>query len=341
MSIHPKITLQGKKKAIPVVLMSLIVAGITAWYLLTDRNVLTGEVEATIVPVHSEVGGKILEIRVEPGQHIEKGDVIAVLDNSDQTYALKQLELTLERQEAGLSELERGAEEEAIRQAADGVRIAEENYNSAKSTYELARSDGKNARSLYQEGAISRTSYDQALHQETLSRNAMSAALDQLQIAREGFTLLQRGASEEKLIQARAEAEQTRLKIQQAREDLEKFTVLAPVSGTVISRNFVVGDLVDLGANLADLSDEQGRRLVAYLPERALSQVNYGDRLTVKGEDGSVEHAVTFLDIQAQYTPKELQTAANKDQNSFRMELALDASVPWKPGTKAKILLPQ
>ncbi len=59
-----------------------------------------GVVEATILSNTSEVSGKILEMPVELGQHVAKGDVIARIDSTDQEYAYEQLQLALEKKKA-------------------------------------------------------------------------------------------------------------------------------------------------------------------------------------------------------------------------------------------------
>ena len=53
-------------------------------------------VKGYIVPIKPEVSGKVLDIRVQPNQLVEQGDVLAVLDDSDYRIAVAQAEQNLE-----------------------------------------------------------------------------------------------------------------------------------------------------------------------------------------------------------------------------------------------------
>lgn len=337
MDLHKHVTKKKKIMVAGVVLTTL--TALLIWYFVISANTLEGVVEATIMPQNSEVSGKILEMNVEPGQHVNKGDIVAVIDSTDQGYTLEQLEITLTKKKAAYSELERGAEEASIRQAGNNVDIAGKNYSSAVTTHDQAAADLKEAVTLYKEGAISKAAYDQAVYQETLTRNAMAAAKNQVASANEAVTLLQNGASEEKLTTASADVAQTELQIRQLKEDLEKFTIKASASGTVISRNYVIGDMISPGYNLADLSDDNQRYLVAYLPENKLNSIEYGKVMSIEADGTRYDAKVSFIDVQAEYTPKDLQTAANKNQDSFKVKLKLSPDVPLKPGEKAKLYL--
>ncbi len=71
-----------KKKLIPPVILIVIIALITIFYVKGSQN-YTGVVEATILTNTSEVSGKILEMPVEIGQRVSKGDVIAKIDSTN------------------------------------------------------------------------------------------------------------------------------------------------------------------------------------------------------------------------------------------------------------------
>jgi multidrug resistance efflux pump len=72
-----------KKKIILLVVLILITSFIVFFYQISSRH-FTGVVEATILSHTSEVNGKILEMPVDLGQHISKGEIIAVIDSTEQ-----------------------------------------------------------------------------------------------------------------------------------------------------------------------------------------------------------------------------------------------------------------
>src|SRR5690606_857836 len=61
--------------------------------------VFEGVVETSIYGHYSEVAGKIIELPVELGQEVKAGDVIAILDDTNERYNLEQLEKTLAKKQ--------------------------------------------------------------------------------------------------------------------------------------------------------------------------------------------------------------------------------------------------
>ena len=127
-----------KKKFIAPLILILILS-LVAYFYGMGRNSYIGVVEATILSHNAEVSGKVLEMPVELGQHLSKGDLIAKIDDRDQQYAYEQLQLTLERKKVALSELEVGPGNGT--QAQNNISIAQSNYNSAASASQKASLD--------------------------------------------------------------------------------------------------------------------------------------------------------------------------------------------------------
>ena len=82
-------------------------------------NALTasGNVEATEVQVAAEVGGRIVELRVDEGDRIKAGDVIATLDTKDVELQIDRARAERAAAAAQLRLLEAGARAEDVRQA--------------------------------------------------------------------------------------------------------------------------------------------------------------------------------------------------------------------------------
>src|SRR5262245_53531604 len=67
-----------------------------------DRLRVSGYVEATDVRVAPEVGGRILEVLADEGSRVTKDQVIATLDTTDTSLAIRRLEAEREQAEAQL-----------------------------------------------------------------------------------------------------------------------------------------------------------------------------------------------------------------------------------------------
>ncbi len=53
----------------------------------------------------------------------------------------------------------------------------------------------------------------------------------------------------------------------------------------------------------------------------------------------SVEGKIKYIDVKAQYTPKELQSAANRNQESIRVKVLLPKGYNVNVGQKIKVRL--
>lgn len=314
-----------KKRIIP--LLILIIAGVSAYlyYGKSSQNYI-GVVEATILSHTSEVSGKILEMPIEVGQHVLKGDVIAKIDSTAQNYAYEQLQLTLERKKIALSDLEVGAGDS---QKENSISAAQANYNSAVSSSQKAALDYQNAQALFNQGAMSKDALELAKVKADAAANAVTSAKAQLDTARSGSP-----ASSQQL-----DIAQTESQLKEMKENLDKFTILAVSDGVIMSKSYVTGDMVAPGYNLADIAADGQKYFVFYLPIEDLNSVDYDQTYTVKSGKDSYKAVVKYIDVESEYTPKDMQTAANKNRESIKVKLLLPENCPLKPGQEAELSL--
>lgn len=331
------------KKLRPLVIL-VVLLGLGTWYAaaqgwFSDEVVIKGRVEADIVSHTAEVSGKLLEVAVELGQEVAAGDVLAQIDRSSQEYAIEQLEQALIQKEAALELAQLGTGDAREQQARSNYQSALSAYNSAAQVYEKALADYERVEALHGGGAATENELQAAELAMNTARNSMNAAAAQADSVRQQITIA--GASSDSLaiVSAQAAVDQTESQLAQLREQLEKCTVTASCDGTVMSLNYSAGAMVSPGFDLADISDADAKYLLAYLPEEYLSRVEYGSEMAVRGDGGDFTGTLCYIDVKAQYTPSDMQTAANKNQNSVKIKLRLDADVPLKPGQSAEIVI--
>ena len=193
---------------------------------------------------------------------MSKGDLIAKIDSKNQEYAYEQLQLTLDKKKLALSELEVGP---GNTQAENSISVAQSSYNSAASANQKAALDYQNALSLYKQGAIPKDSLDQAKVKADSAANALTAARAQLDIAKNG-------SSAESM---RIDIRQTESQLQEMKDTLDKFTIRAVSDGVIMSKSYLLGDLVAPGYNLADIAAEDEKYFVFYLPVDDVNSIDY------------------------------------------------------------------
>lgn len=313
-----------KKKLIRILVLLLVILLATIYFFGKDDLTLTGMVEATIFPHTAEVSGKIIEMPIALGQEVKKGDVIAILDNTDQTYSLKQLELSLEKAKLSLKDTQIAGNSHA----SSNLSMASASYDTAQAAAHKALLDYEAALSLYNEGGLSKNELDKAKLASDSTTNATASAKAQLDNAKnQSYTN-----------SAQVDIAKIESQIQQLKDTLQKYTITAICDGVVISKNYELGNVVSPGYNLAELSSQKEKYLVFYLPKEMLSKVAYDEKVAFEYGEKKYSGQVKFIDVKSEYTPKDYQTEANKNKDSVRIKILLPPNTSLKPGEKANIL---
>ncbi|MFH1598850.1 MAG: efflux RND transporter periplasmic adaptor subunit [Pseudomonadota bacterium] len=210
---------------------------------LVQTVVATGRVVAVSrAQVGSPVTGVVLERRVQEGDAVQPGDVLAVLRADD-------LQAQAAEADAALDQLRRSTRPRA--QAA--VREAE-------ARLQQASREATRRRDLFARQLIAREALELALQAETVARTAAEQARLQMQDLAEG------GPAEAAALARQATAQAL----------LEKTTIRAEVAGTVLTRNVEPGDLVQPGRVLFEIARAGDTEVLVPVDEKNLEVLALG-----------------------------------------------------------------
>src|SRR5690349_21782644 len=112
----------GKRIAVVVLVVGLAAAGIWFWQRSrtgtqgSDRVTANGTIEPDEVENGAQRAARLAQYRVEEGQPVRRGQVIATLDRSELEAQLAQAQGAERRAAARLAELLRGTRQEKIQQ---------------------------------------------------------------------------------------------------------------------------------------------------------------------------------------------------------------------------------
>jgi multidrug efflux system membrane fusion protein len=224
-------------------------------------------IDADVVHVASQVGGRIVEIPVAENDHVAKGDLLFQIDKVPFQLVVAQTQADLELAEAALDTQRRvlSTQRSAAAIAGDQVKRAVTNLDLATRTVERLRPLGANgyvpAQQLDQAQAAQRdaaTSLQQAREQET----AALAAIDTL-------------AGAEATVRAR----QAALAI--AQRALADSTVRATRAGRVVGLTVATGEMIAPSQTLFTLVATDEWFAVANFRETDLRAIAAGDCATV------------------------------------------------------------
>lgn len=207
---------------------------------LVQTVVATGRVVAVSnTDIGSEISGVVLERRVAEGEQVAAGDLLLVLSSDDVAAQVRQAE-------AELAELISSTRPQAV-----------VDLTNAKVALAQADRNVERRRELAAISAISDEEMEQAIQSQAQARN-------NLENARLRANALSSGGVEEDLLRARIAALEAQL---------NKAQVRSKVSGTILTRNVEVGDLVQPGQSLFTIALDGKTEIRVPLDERNLSRL--------------------------------------------------------------------
>ncbi len=336
--------------AIPIILCIVAVA-IRITVPKSSTVTIEGDVEVDVRPYYTQASGEVKSLPAGVGQTVSKGDVLAVLDDSDAQYQLSQLKITLTKAQAALRDLKQTDHEQLkaaqVAIAKNNIEIAEESLAGANDALAKLRKDYDTLKALYDGGLASQSELDAAETAVTAQEKAAAVASSQLDNARQQLVIAGTDTTvdlTEKINMAQADIDSLEAQIAYAESQLSHYTVLALESGVVLSLSCDEGGLAQAGAQICEISKENQKKFVFYLPEEYIDYITYGKTITVTAKASSKNEAaksftatVQYIDLKAEYTPKEAESSANKNKLSFKVEALLAPGCDLRVAQKAAV----
>jgi len=309
-------------------ILAFVVVIVRAWREPQPRPPITGMVRQTELRIAPETTGRLASVAVHPGDHVHKGDLLAVIDNPDLTARLGEA-----RAAAASARAERDRIYSGVR--AEEVAIADEAVKTAQANLVLAQAQYARAAALATKSFAS----GQRLDESTASLAKAKADLE-LKQAAAGAAKAGPIAEERALADARvALAEAT---VADLETQLAKTRLLSPVDGTIGIRVAEPGEIMAPGKPVLTL-EVSGERWFAFtLREDGLGGMMIGDTVALSVQDGRrIEAKVTELRPLGEFaTWRAARAVGDHDLNAFRLRLdardGVDGLEPgmtvWLPG---------
>ncbi|MGB5822904.1 MAG: HlyD family efflux transporter periplasmic adaptor subunit [Proteocatella sp.] len=326
------------KRILILLVLGTLVYGGYRFYDSRDSGQLVGVVETTIYANISELSGRIDEIRVEPGMSLKKGDVIAVIDDTDLKFSLTQAEANLTKLQEALVGISGNADKNAVKSAISAVKISEAGYENTKLTHEKAKDDYEKNKSLFDAGGTSEAALDGYKLVLDQSSNALTIAQSQIESTKAALNAVVNGAGSDKIIAAKASIVAAQSQIDQIKDKICKRTIKAVCDGTVISRNYVLGDFVSPGFDIADIASSGESYVKIYYPAERINELTFGQNMNIMSGEETFAGKVSFIDLESQYTPTDMQSSANRNKDSVVVKLKFEDNAKLKIGETVSVL---
>lgn len=286
----------------------------------------SGHVEATDVRVAAEVGGRLVELAVVEGDRVEAGNIVARVDTREVELEIVRAQAEREAASAQLRLLEAGARPEDVRQARARIDAIEAERAAVDAELAAAIVDRDRFESLLAADAGSRKQRDDAAARVNVLQERTRALREQVRAAEEVVARLESGARAEELDAARARVAVIEAQIGLLRKRVEDATVVAPAGGIVTRTLVEQGEIVGPAMPLLVVTDVDRAWANLFVPEPAVPRLTIGQAAAVFTDAGGpgLPGTVTFVSPQAEFTPRNVQTAEERSMLVYRIKVAVD-----------------
>jgi len=148
-------------------------------------------------------------------------------------------------------------------------------------------------------------------------------------------------AAGSKVTQAQKSIDQAQAALNLIDLQLGKLVITSPNDGVILARNIEPGEVVLSGATALTIGQPNDLTITVYIPESRYGEVKLGDSATV-GVDSfpnqSFDATVTRIADQAEFTPRNVQTAEGRATTVYAIQLAVqNPGGLLKPGMPADV----
>ncbi|MBI9077463.1 MAG: efflux RND transporter periplasmic adaptor subunit [Desulfatibacillum sp.] len=263
------------------------------------------------------VGGPLTGLDIRIGQHVAEGEAIARLDPRDFDLATRKLEAGLLEARANFQAMRSGARAENIEQL-------EASLDAALARLEEAESNFSRHKSLYEQKAIAKASYDSA-------KASYNTALAQSTSARKELEIGRKGARKEDVDAMNAHIQLLEANLETARNALADTVLYAPADGNIYKKFVENYEHVAPGQPIVSLLNMSTVEVHTAIPQTLIPLLNSRSGFTC-----------TFDAYPGQSVPARLKEIGKNTEGrglSYPLTVVLDApeGVKILPGMAANV----
>ncbi len=308
------------KKAIPILVLVLILAGAGIWYIRerlprTDAGILQlhGNVDIREVNLGFRVSGRLQEVLRDEGDAVKAGEVLARLDEEPYRREVDESRAQVASLKARLSLVEAGNRPQEIEQARAQFHEREVSAANAERLY-------RRQEQLFQNKTVSIQERDDA---DASYREATA----RLNSARQQLNLLEAGFRVEDIAQAKAELARAEAALASAELRVTDTVLKAPADGVVYTRAQEPGAILQAGATVLTVSLQRPVWVRAYVEEPDLGKIHPGLKVEVHTDSNPAKTytgQIGYISPRAEFTPKNVETRELRTSLVYRLRVVVD-----------------
>lgn len=315
---------QAKNKFVPVIIaVALLLVLWLVWRSLSggqEQGALVssnGRIEATEIDIATKLAGRISDILVDEGEFVTAGQVLATMQVDTLQAQLREAQAQ-QRQAVNAVAT---AKAQVVMRESDKVALLAQ-VTRAESDLNLAQKRLARSEKLARDGATSMQVRDddraavQSAHASLAAAKAQVASADAAIIA-----------TQAQVISAESQVEAVTATLERIQVEIDDSQLKAPRDGRVQFKVAQPGEVLPAGGRVLNLLDVSDVYMTFFLPTEAAGKLALGAEARIVLDalpDYVIPAKISFVASAAQFTPKTVETASERQKLMFRVRAQID-----------------
>lgn len=319
------------------VILTLFMSLISGCGKNTSVQEVWGRAEGKEIDVNSKIPGRVISLLVKEGDQVEKGQLLASVDNRDIVAKANQAKAGIKALESQLAQSSTLTDlQDQTLQAS--LTAANAQLENAQANLSLTEKDVNRYNELAASGAISQQSLDvvRAKYQSA------QAAYRQAQAGVESAeaSLLQGKANRENQSAVQGKINQAQASLEEVEVNLDETEIRAPFSGIVTTKYVEQGAMISTGTPIVAIQDPLDNWVNIKVKETELDHYQLNQTVQLEGRDAALKLSGTIIDISKKpefATYRATNERGDNDIITFNVKIQVN-SEKVRPGMRFKLM---
>ena len=300
------------------ILAVMVIVVLLAWqFIKAQRGKViasaNGRIEATEVNIAAKYAGRIVKEFVDQGDYVTKGEVVAKMDTDVLQAQLREAQAKVQETQSTITaKRSKLAENESNKAAAqaDVIKREAELWAAKKRADRTAVLAGR--------AAVSQQEADDDKARVEAYDAAVSAAKAQVAAAEAAIA-----TARSQVLEAESSYKAAVATVQRIQADIDETDLKAPVDGRIQYRVAQPFEVVPAGGRVLNMIDLSDVYMTFFLPTKEVGRIPLDSEVRIvldAAPELVIPAKVTFVADVAQFTPKTVETASEREKLTFRLK---------------------
>ena len=334
--------LQAKHKKTLIIAGLALAAAAAAYYLWHSSQPQgpgegfvsgNGRIEATELNASSKLPGRVTEVLVNEGDFVKAGQPLVRMDIASLNAQLDEARAYHQQAVTGVSNAQAMSSQRSSDEAAARAAVV-----SAESDLDAARRKLRRTEVLAREGASSMQELDDDRARVKAAQAQVNAAKAR-QVAAQAATV----ASRTQIDSARSAVDAAAATMKRIETEVADSVLVAPRDARVQYRIVQPNEVLGAGSPALNMIDLNDVYMTFFIPEQVAGRVAIGSEARIvldTAPDYPIPAKISFVASSAQFTPKTVETASERQKLMFRIKAQISPELLQQYPEQVKIGLP-